>query len=589
MKRTDYCGKINKTHVEQSVVLTGWVHRRRDHGAIIFIDLRDREGIVQVVFDCSDITKEQTPFQTDSRALRSEYVVEIHGTVVSRPIGTENKEMMTGEIEVHAKDITILNRALTPPFSIEDEKDVAESLRLQYRYLDLRRPSVQQKFMVRHRLSKTIRDFLDAHHFIEIETPFLTKSTPEGARDFLVPSRLSLGTFYALPQSPQLFKQILMVSGFDRYYQIVRCFRDEDLRADRQPEFTQVDLEFSFLEQADILDLMETMISEVFAKIKGIALPSPFPRMTYREAMNRFGVDKPDTRFGLELKEITDLVAGSTFKVFLNIVAAKGVIKGINLKGQATLSRSELDGLIGDAIARGAKGLAWLKVTESGMEAPITKFFQPAILSQIGERMEAAPGDLLIFVADSEKVAHEVLGALRLQWGKRLNLIDPNQTNPLWVVDFPLLEYDEAEKRYVAIHHPFTAPLDEDIGLLETDPSGVRSKAYDFVLNGSEVGGGSIRIHRSDLQSKIFNLLEIKKEEAEEKFGFLLSALQYGAPPHGGIAFGLDRLAAILTGSDSIRDVIAFPKTQKGICLMTNAPSSVSATQLKELSIKQVS
>ncbi|MEK7703003.1 MAG: aspartate--tRNA ligase [Nitrospirota bacterium] len=585
MKRFGYCGTIRKEHAGQSVVLTGWVHRRRDHGAIIFIDLRDREGLVQVVFDCSDTTKEHTLFQTDSRALRSEFVVEIHGIVVSRPAGTENKEMVTGQIEVHASELIILNRALTPPFPIDEEKEVAESLRLQYRYLDLRRPSVQKKFILRHQLSKIIRGFLDQNGFLEIETPFLTKSTPEGARDFLVPSRLNPGTFYALPQSPQLFKQILMVSGFDRYYQIVRCFRDEDLRADRQPEFTQVDLEFSFLEQSDILHLMESMITDIFMKIKGMTMPSPFPCMTYREAMDRFGVDKPDTRFGLELKEITDLAAASAFKVFLNVVSAKGVIKGINLKGQAGLSRSELDALIGEATTRGAKGLAWLKVTESGMEAPITKFFTPDILSQIGERMEAKTSDLLIFVADSPKVAHEVLGALRLQWGKRLNLIDPNVYNPLWVTDFPLLEYDEAEKRYVAIHHPFTAPMDEDLPLLETDPARVRSKAYDFVLNGSEVGGGSIRIHQSDLQSKIFSLLEIKKEEAAAKFGFLLSALQYGAPPHGGIAFGLDRLTAILTGSDSIRDVIAFPKTQKGICLMTDAPSHVSPTQLKELSI----
>lgn len=588
MKRTDYCGVLAKKDAGQKVVLSGWVHRRRDHGAIIFIDVRDRSGIVQVVFDCSDATQAATPFQERARALRPEYVIEVSGEVVQRSPGTENQKIPTGEIEIHATGITILNRSPTPPFSIEDDQAASESLRLQYRYLDLRRPSVQEKFIFRHRLTRTIRTFLDRNHFIEIETPFLTKSTPEGARDFLVPSRLNAGSFYALPQSPQLFKQILMVSGFDRYYQIVRCFRDEDLRADRQPEFTQVDIEMSFIEQEDIIGLMEKMVSEVFAQLKGVTLPTPFPRLTYQEAMNRFGVDKPDIRFGLELKEITDLASQSGFKVFLDVIGRKGRIKGINAKGMAGLSRKELDDLVLEATTRGAKGLAWLKITHEGVESPIAKFFTPELLTKIKERLEAAPGDLLLFVADMEKVVHEVLGGLRLLLAKRLNLIDPDLFLPLWVLDFPLLEYDELEKRYVAIHHPFTAPMDEDVHLLDTDPLQVRSKAYDFVLNGCEVGGGSIRIHQSELQSKIFDLLNIKKEEAEMKFGFLLEALQFGAPPHGGLAFGLDRFAAMLTGSESIRDVIAFPKTQKGICLMTQAPSPVDPRQLKELLIKPI-
>lgn len=592
MKRTDYCGTLTKKDAGRIVVLTGWVHRRRDHGAIIFIDLRDREGIVQVVFDCSDTAKVGAPhaapsqFQDQSHALRSEYVIEVCGKIAERPAGTENQEIQTGEIELRATDLTILNRALTPPFSIDEEVEAAESLRLQYRYLDLRRPSVQEKFILRHRLSRSVRRFMDENGFLEIETPFLTKSTPEGARDFLVPSRQNPGTFYALPQSPQLFKQILMVSGFDRYYQIVRCFRDEDLRADRQPEFTQLDIEFSFLESTDILALMETMLSDLFRELKKIDLLPPFPRLTYQEAMSRFGTDKPDLRFGLELKDIADLAAHSPFKVFLDVIAKGGHIKGINAVGLAKSSRSEIDALVQEATTRGAKGLAWLKVTEQGVESPIAKFFTPAILNQIRERFSAAPGDLLLFVADSEKVVYEVLGGLRLLLGQRLGLIEKGQFKPLWVIDFPLLEYDDAEKRYVAIHHPFTAPRDEDIPLLDTEPLRVRSKAYDFVLNGSEVGGGSIRIHQSGLQSQIFELLGIQKEEADLKFGFLLQALQFGAPPHGGIAFGLDRLAAIITCSESIRDVIAFPKTQKGICLMTQAPAQVDSKQLKELHIR---
>lgn len=583
MKRTDYCGSLTKGHIGREVTLVGWVHRRRDHGGLIFVDLRDREGLVQVVFNpqLSDRIHQQ------AHQLRSEYVLQVRGKVAPRPAGTENSELLTGDIEVHAGDLEILNPSLTPPFSIEDNKEPSESLRLQYRYLDLRRPSVQQNFILRHKLAKGVRQFLDKKKFLEIETPFLTKSTPEGARDFLVPSRLNPGSFYALPQSPQLFKQILMVSGFDRYYQIVRCFRDEDLRADRQPEFTQIDIEMSFIDREEIISLMEEMVQELLSEVRGILVETPFDRLTYHEAMNRFGVDKPDLRFGLELKDISDLAGGSQFKVFREVVEKNGKVKGINAKGSASLSRKELDDLTQEAVTRGAKGLAWLKVTPNGIEAPITKFFPPELLKEIGARLEGAPGDLLIFVADREKVVHDVLGQLRNLLGKRLNLIDPKALRLLWVTDFPLLEYDEAEKRYVAMHHPFTAPLDEDLPFLTSDPLRARAKAYDIVLNGTEVGGGSIRIHRRDVQSKVFDLLGINKEDAEAKFGFLLEALQYGAPPHGGIAFGFDRLTAILAGVDSIRDVIAFPKTQKGICLMTEAPSKVDPRQLKELHIKK--
>lgn len=585
MKRTDYCGQLTAKQIDKEVVLCGWVHRRRDHGGLTFIDLRDRNGLVQVVFNpqISEAIHQQ------AHALRSEFVIEIKGKVALRPDGTENKDLPTGEIEILADDLVILNPALTPPFLIEDDGEPSEALRLKYRYLDLRRPSVQKNLILRHRLSKTVRRFLDERDFLEIETPFLTKSTPEGARDYLVPSRLNIGHFYALPQSPQLFKQILMVAGLDRYYQIVRCFRDEDLRADRQPEFTQIDIEMSFIEREDILSMMEDMLKTIFSEVKGITLEVPIPRLNYKEAMTRFGVDKPDLRFGLELKDLSDLVLRSDFKVFRQAVEKKGSVKGINAKGLAKLSRKEIDELTQKAMELGAKGLAWMKVTPEGMEAPITKFFKPELLKEIGERLEGVPGDLLLFCADKDEVVHQVLGSLRLVLGKQLNLIDPTSFKPLWVTDFPLLEYDEDEKRYVARHHPFTAPMDEDLELLSTDPSQARAKAYDFVLNGVEIGGGSIRIYKRDIQMKMFDLLGIQKEEAESKFGFLLEAFQYGAPPHGGIAFGFDRIAAILAEVDSIRDVIAFPKTQKGICMMTNAPASVTPRQLKELHIRKES
>lgn len=583
MFRTHYCGKISEKDLDTEVTLSGWVHRRRDHGGLTFIDLRDREGIVQVVFN----PQLAESVHQQAHSLRSEYVIQITGKVVRRPEETENLSIPTGRVEILAEALNILNRSKTPPFLIEDGEDVSESLRLQYRYLDLRRPGMQKIFVLRHRLSQAIRQFLNQNQFLELETPYLTKSTPEGARDFLVPSRLSPGNFYALPQSPQLFKQILMVAGFDRYYQVVRCFRDEDLRADRQPEFTQIDLEMSFIEMEDILVLMEEMTKTVFSEICEIQLPEHFPRMTYAEAISRFGTDKPDTRFGLELKDLSDLAARCDFKVFRTVISKGGMVKGLNAKGLAGLSRKEIENITKEAMQRGAKGLAWMKVTVDALEAPISKFFKAEQLDEIKEILEGEPGDLLLFVADKAQVVHDVLGTLRLSLGKRLKLIDEKTFHPLWVTDFPLFEYDTGEKRYIAIHHPFTSPMDEDLPLLKEDPIKVRAKAYDLVINGVELGGGSIRIHQEEIQSTIFSLLGIEKEAAAEKFGFLLEALQYGAPPHGGMAFGFDRMVALLAGVDSIRDVIPFPKTQKGICLMTDAPSDVDARQLKELHIKK--
>ena len=581
-KRTHLCGELTAEHIGQEVCMMGWVQRRRDHGGLIFIDLRDRDGIIQLALDPDrDLASLQKAEQ-----VRNEFVLAAKGKVSPRPEGTVNPKMKTGEVEVEITELKILNRSETPPFMVDEYSDVAENIRLKYRFLDLRRPALQNNLLMRHLVAKTVRNYLDGQGFIEIETPVLTKSTPEGARDYLVPSRVNTGSFYALPQSPQLFKQLLMVSGFDRYFQIVKCFRDEDLRADRQPEFTQIDCELSYVSHDDVMGVMEGMVATIFKEAIGADVQLPMARLSYAEAMDRFGVDNPDLRFGMELETITDLVAGSGFKVFADVAASGGLVKALNAKGCSTFSRKELDDLTDFVKIYGAKGLAWVKVNEDGWQSPIAKFFTEDELEALNKRLGAEVGDLLLFMADKPSIANEALGRLRGHLGQKLGFADKQDYKFVWITDFPLFEYDEDEKRHVAVHHPFTAPLEEDIPLLDNEPGKVRAQAYDLVLNGSEVGGGSIRIHDQAVQSRMFELLGIDEEEQREKFGFLLDALSFGAPPHGGIAFGLDRLMMILTGADSIRDVIAFPKTQKATCLLSEAPNDVSEKQLRELGIR---
>ena len=578
MKRTLLCGELRATNECQEVVFCCFVAHRRDHGGLIFIDLRDRSGLVQLVFAEDKIGADQFP---KAESLRSEFVVAVRGKVSLRDKETINPNMETGEIEIYAEELRILNKALTPPFYIQDGIDVDENVRLKYRYLDLRRPEMQKNIMLRHRVTKLMRDYFDEHGFLEIETPMLTKSTPEGARDYLVPSRVNPGKFYALPQSPQNFKQLLMVAGYEKYFQIVRCFRDEDLRADRQPEFTQLDIEMSFVDQDYILNLMEGLVSGLYEKTIGEKVQTPFLRMTWDEAMDRYGSDKPDIRFGMELMDISEYVKGSDFKVFKSVLDNGGQVKVIKVDGYANIPRRELDGLVEYAQRIGAKGLAWIQYTETEIKSPFKKFYSEETFQKIKEATNAQTGDLLLVVADKPLVVAQALGELRLEMGRRRGLINENEYKFLWVVDFPMFEYDEENKRWKAMHHPFTAPRDEDVQYLTTDPGRVKAKAYDMVLNGVEIGGGSLRIYNSDTQEKVFEAIGLTPEQAHEKFGFMLDAFKYGTPPHGGLAFGLDRMVMLMAKRNSIRDVIPFPKTQSAGFLMTQAPSEVDAKQLR--------
>ena len=581
LKRTNYCNDLTMNFVEKEVVLMGWVQRARDLGGLIFLDLRDRTGIVQVAFDINDSAENFSK----AKELGSEYVIAIRGVVKER--SSKNKNIATGDIEVFAKELRILNTAKTPPIYIKDDDIVSEDLRLKYRYLDLRKPKMQYNFLMRHKVTQSVRNFLSKEGFLEIETPILTKPTPEGARDYLVPSRVNKGHFYALPQSPQLFKQLLMTSGMDRYFQIAKCFRDEDLRADRQPEFTQIDCEMSFVEIDDVLDVTERLMKTVFHEVLNMEIQTPFKRMKWQEAMDRYGSDKPDIRFGFEINDVSDIVKDCGFKVFDEAILSGGTVRTINLNGyEAEFSRKSIDALGETAKTYGAKGLAWMRVTESGINSPIAKFLSEDVLNSIVEKMGAKKGDLLLFVADKTMTALTSLGHIRLEAAKKLGVIDENEFAFLYVVEFPLYEYNEEENRYVAAHHPFTAPIDEDLKLFNSSPENMHAKAYDIVLNGIELGGGSIRIHTKDVQDKMFEALGFTKEEAEEKFGFLLNAFQYGTPPHGGIAFGLDRLLMLMLKRDNIREVIAFPKNQNAICPMTEAPAIADKNALQELGIE---
>ncbi len=582
MKRTHTCSQLRESHLGQEVVLMGWVQHRRDHGGVIFVDLRDRHGITQVVFNPA-LSAE---VHAKAQELRSEFVLGIQGTVAARPGEMSNPNMETGAIEIMVQELKIFSRAKTPAFQIEDRVEASETIRLQYRYLDLRRPQLKKNILARHKATMAIRNYLDDNGFIDIETPFLTKSTPEGARDYLVPSRVNPGDFYALPQSPQLFKQLLMIAGFDRYYQIVRCFRDEDLRADRQPEFTQIDMELSFVDEFQIMEIAEGMIRQVFKQVLGLDLAPSFPRITYDEAIDRFGIDRPDIRFGLELCNVSDIVKETGFKVFADVVKNRGLVKAINAKGCATFTRKQIDELTDFVSVYKAKGLAWIKIKEEQWQSPIAKFFTEAEKESLAERLNLEPGDIVFFVADQPRVTNEALGQLRNELGRRLELISDDLFAFTWVTHFPLFEYDETENRYQSLHHPFTAPLEEDLDKLPTAPLEIKSRAYDLVLNGIEIGGGSIRIHDTHIQEQVLACLGIDETQAHEKFGFLLEALASGAPPHGGIAFGLDRLMMILCKENSIRNVIAFPKTQKATCPLTGAPSKAAPAQLQELAIK---
>lgn len=583
-KRTHHCNALREADVGKEVTLMGWVGKRRDHGGVIFVDLRDREGITQVVFrpDIEAVMHEK------AEGIRNEYVLAVQGKVEHRPEGMTNDNLDTGAVDVECHSVRILNEAETPPFMIEDDQELGEEIRLRYRYLDLRRPEMQKAIKLRHSASQEVRKHLSQNGFMEIETPFLMKSTPEGARDYLVPSRVHPGQFYALPQSPQTYKQLLMIAGFEKYFQIVRCFRDEDLRGDRQPEFTQIDIEMSFVEEEDVMSMAEGLTRQVFKSILDYDIPNPIPRMTYQDAMDRFGVDRPDTRFAMEIVDLEKVAQASEFQVFKSVIADGGQVRGINAKGCGSFSRKQIDDL-GTYVGQfGAKGLAWIKVTEQGLESSIVKFFPEQAQALIREEMSAEPGDLLLFAADQPPIVADVLGNLRLELARQLDLLDNTAYAFTWVTHFPLLEWDPDSKRFAACHHPFTSPLNEDLAQMESDPANVRARAYDLVLNGNEIAGGSIRISQTEVQERMFRLLDIGKDEAEAKFGFLLDALSYGAPPHGGIAFGYDRMVALMAGKPFIRDVIPFPKTNTASSLMDNAPSDVSSAQLRELGLRLI-